>query len=205
MVKKLVIGISGKQGSGKSTLADMLDIYFKQPQPMQRLNHVFRIKFADPIYKIQEATRAVLESYGFYSMPKKDGRFLQLVGTEWGRAAFGPDMWCDLTRNRIASILAGDGSQIIIVDDCRFGNELDLFADIKKSGAAHVVTVRLQAGEETRRARAESWRENTGHESETSLDGRIGDFDLVINTNPGSCSAKDAFALVMASLGEIHE
>ena len=53
---------------------------------------------------------------------------------------------------------------VILVDDCRFMNEFSAFND------QNVLAVRLECPDEVRQRRAENWRPNTQHISETDLD-----------------------------------
>lgn len=48
---------------------------------------------------------------------------MQTLGTEWGRNMIGGDLWVNAWTNRVASILRNGGR--VVVDDCRFPNELD--------------------------------------------------------------------------------
>lgn len=175
MNKHTIIGISGKSGSGKTTLAKALVGEFSGTH----------MKFASPLYEMQEAARGVFKKYG-YEMKKKDRSFLKIIGTEYGRECLGENIWCDLTRNAIMShveeIEKWDKA-FIVVDDARFDNELDLFIGLKKKFPEwNVLTVRLEAPEEDRKDRAEEWGENTQHPSEIGLDLRLDDFDMIVNT-----------------------
>lgn len=159
-MKTEIILISGKQGSGKTTLGQSLvraaygQGYFAQ---------VF--KFAGPLYRIHDAVLETAEN--LLGVPKvtKDGDLLQLLGTEWARKKFGPDVWANALQKQITNareMIPPSFKLLAIVDDCRFQNEFDAFPE--------ALSVRLEISEDIRRARAESWRENTLHPSETGLD-----------------------------------
>lgn len=47
---------------------------------------------------------------------------MQRLGTEWGRMKIGESLWVDAWRRRVAALPAGAR---IVVDDCRFPNELE--------------------------------------------------------------------------------
>lgn len=171
---KNVIVISGKQGSGKSTLSNNL-------KALLAPRHVYQYRFAQPLYDIQEAVFGVCEKYGL-PVPenRKDGRLLQLLGTEWGRQVHGTNVWVECLIRRIAMTEAQDRCEnvtpgIFIIDDCRFENELHAFRSAFK--------VRLECDRDTRQGRAQSWRPTEDHPSETGLDGHDGDFDLIIDTH----------------------
>lgn len=163
-----IIVISGKQGSGKSSLGRELTRRLKAPT----VTH----KFAAPLYEIHDAAYRVLKGYGIERDPGvKDGRLLQLLGTDWGRSVLGENVWADACRN-LAVIWADIGHNVII-DDCRFDNEFDAFPD--------AIRVRLSCPRKTRKQRCEAWRKNDKHPSEVGLDDyeRAGLFDLTLRTD----------------------
>ena len=175
MKKHIIIAISGKMGSGKTTLAESL---------VEKYAGV-HLKFADPLYRMHEAIRNILDDYG-YIMKPKDGKLLQLLGTEWGRETLGQNIWADLTENRIKQEI-DDSEELeqeafIVVDDLRFDNELNLFKSIQDP-RFKIIKIRLEASEEIRRERCSDWRENTAHPSEIGLDHRTSEFDMVIHTD----------------------
>jgi dephospho-CoA kinase len=176
MKKHTIICISGKQGSGKTTLAASLVNKYSGTH----------MKFATPLYEMHEAIRGVLQKYD-YEMPKKDGKLLQLLGTEWGRNTLGQNIWVSLTatsiRNLITQLERWHDKAFIVVDDARFENELEMFYSLRDLNPEwNVYTVRLEADEETRKARADAWRDAVDHPSETGLDLRLDDFDMVLST-----------------------
>jgi len=162
----MVIIVSGKQGSGKTTTTERLVEHYD--------GH--HIKFADPLYSVHEAMWDVLEGYGV-PREKKSGDFLQYLGTEFGRKR-DANMWVNIAKYRIKQILEQDPHAVIVVDDCRFENEfsaLDEFNPIK---------VRLECDRDVRKGRADAWRDNEFHTSETALDAisADGQFDLYFDT-----------------------
>lgn len=108
---------------------------------------------------------------------KKSGDMLQWLGTEYGRA-IDQDIWVNIAKYRIATLLQQDENATVIVDDCRFENEfyaLDQFNPLK---------VRLECDRDVRKSRADAWRDNEFHTSETALDAisSEGSFDLYFDT-----------------------
>lgn len=83
---------------------------------------------------------------------------------------------------------------LVIIDDCRFTNEFDAFPQ--------ALRVRLNAAEDVRKGRAESWRENTVHPSEVGLDlyDIEGKFDLYLQTDLAESSPKHCATLITAQL-----
>lgn len=174
-MKSHIVLISGQQGSGKSTLASALE----QEAYKHNLNPK-RMKYADVLYDIHDAIWDLMKQYGIKKdkLLKKgekiDGKLLQVIGTEWGRYR-DPNLWVSIMRERIKD---ENGEKLIIIDDVRFPNELS------PATRAFTVRVRLECDEETRKSRAEKWREDTSHPSETSLNGKESLFDLVFDTSP---------------------
>lgn len=169
---KRVVLISGKQGSGKSTLSDSLLIYLIKKGLNPR-----GAKFAIPLYEMHDAVREVLIKYGV-AVPDIDADLLQLLGTDWGRMKYGEDVWVKCLKNKAQSLFE-KGIDVLIVDDCRFPNEVACFDGEED---VRVLKVRLECPEEIRKERrGTKWRANTKHPSETGLDD-YGDWDLVINT-----------------------
>jgi len=176
----MVVLISGKQGSGKTATADALR---DSLVGMGILVH--RVRFAQVIYEMHDKCREVLKRYGItkYDYTKKDGNLLQQLGTEWGRETIYDDVWVDCGKNSVMKFLLSminvGQKGVAIVDDARFENEFDCWSDIPH------LTVRLEAPEEVRKARAEMWRENATHPSEVGLDGyaAAGKFDITVDTH----------------------
>lgn len=150
-----VILISGKQGSGKTSLADNLA---KQLFDIGR--NPVRLRFANVIYQMHGEVMRVAALYGLPTK-EKDGSLLQLLGTEWGRATFGEDVWVRCLQNQVRSFGSRTGA-VFIIDDCRFPNEL--------FGFPGAFSIRLNCDRDARKGRAHGWRETETHQSETALD-----------------------------------
>jgi len=113
-----VIGVTGVAGSGKSLVASMV------PSGMV-------IQLADPLYAMvavmlgmdeeQLRTRSVKESPVEW-LGKTPRELLQTLGTEWGRAFVGPDVWVTIARRRIEE-LGPTPLEPVVVADVRFDNE----------------------------------------------------------------------------------
>ena len=161
-----VILISGKQGSGKTTLSHNLTelLFIDGFKPVN-------VKFADVLYEMHDSVWNIMKKYGKERKTKKDGPLLQLLGTEWGRGTQGENIWVNIAKYRTQKLLE-DPKTIVIIDDCRFPNELAAFPQAYK--------IRLEASAELRKERCEAWRDNDSHPSETSLDDSTG-FDKIYN------------------------
>lgn len=184
-----VLLISGKQGSGKTTLTKRL------AEELRALGEqVSFYKFADPLYHIANATIAQAKAWGIPVPEGKPGRLLQLLGTDWGRECLGENVWVECAKLQIAKraeFYKDTGKVFFIIDDCRFLNELEAFP-----GA---LTIRLEASEEIRKARADGWREDTNHPSETGLDNYTKRFDLKLK-NETEEDLDNNIALILARL-----
>jgi dephospho-CoA kinase len=170
----VVVAISGKQGSGKTTLSQALSDRLTRAG-----KQVFAVKFAAPVYELHDALYEAAAAYGI-PPAKTDGKLLQLIGTEWGRKVHGEDVWVKAFQHTLAQIQASMKSNlanlVVINDDMRFRNEFD--------GTPNALKIRLRCDRDVRRHRADSWRTDEGHESETDLDlyEWQGKFDYVVDT-----------------------
>jgi len=166
----MIILISGKQGSGKSTLSRNLILNFQQDG-----YEVLQVRFSAPLYEMHNRVLGVIAGHGL-SVPEKDGKLLQLLGTEWGRVVYGENIWVDIARKRIELFMTGTGKRVAIIDDCRFKNELFGFPEAFK--------VRLVCDRDTRKGRADAWRDTENHQSEIDLDDvDSSEFDVVLDTS----------------------
>lgn len=171
-----VVLLSGRQGSGKSTIqAELLG-----EAKANGFDGAHGFNFADALYSLHDAVLNTLQTkFGVEKRTNKDGVLLQLLGTEWGRKVYGDNVWVDILKKRIELVAAWPGKQLVVVADCRFRNEFDAFPESLR--------VRLAAPEAARKLRAQSWRDNTKHQSEIDLDPYEAQqkFDLTFITEPG--------------------
>lgn len=177
-VTQQIVLISGKQGSGKTTAANQLAKQIRNHEKW----YFHIMTFAEPIYQMHNYCRGILADAGIdVKHPVKDGNLLQLLGTEWARKTIDENVWVNTLRGRINKLLVmrnyGEERVTFIVADCRFRNEFDAYPE--------ALRVRLRCPEEERKKRAEMWRENTNHPSETDLDeyDSLGLFDMYFDTD----------------------
>ncbi len=175
-----IVLLSGKQGAGKTTLANALaelaPKYGYRP---------YRTRFAKTLYEIHNAARDTARRYGI-PWPDKYGEFLQRMGTELGRNRFGVDVWVNALRADVDRELAESTEpRLVIIDDMRFQNE---FGACDGDPTIDVVKLRLECHRDTRRLRADSWRDDEHHPSETDLDAYVAQerFSVVIGTPTGT-------------------
>ncbi len=186
-----IVFLSGQQGSGKSTLQDAL--YTKIWRDPRKF--AFKCNFADPIKDMHDAVLNVLHRFMKPRDIVKDGPLMQVLGTQWGRATLGENIWIDLLKEQIRQSIAMPRKESVpyyIIGDGRFENEFDAFPD--------ALRVRLHCDEEVRKKRCSAWRENTQHASETGLDSysNNGKFDLYLDTEV--CDIEMCSTLVMAQI-----
>lgn len=169
-----VVLISGKQGSGKTTIANELI----RNKELLRFDFAGSEKFAETLYELHNYLLNRMETLTGKPRIAKDGKLLQLLGTDWGRENFGPDVWCDILKRKIEAFKTESAlKRLVIIDDCRFENEFESFPD--------ALRVRLEAPEAIRKLRCPAWRDNVNHPSEVGLDeySTLGAFDLYLDTS----------------------
>lgn len=176
----LIVMLSGKQGSGKTTTAQALrDKWISEGIP------VINYKFAQPLYEMHDVIYMVAKDYGIEIPPAgKDKTLLQLLGTEWGRNTRGKNVWVRCAQRKIdkmtEQVRAAGQFHIVIIDDLRFKNELDM---------ADAVRIRIECPRDVRFKRCSTWRDNENHASEIDLDDSLSKFDLVVDTSLAETAA----------------
>ena len=125
MIKKILIGLTGKAGSGKSTIA----------QHLVDRHHFARISLADPIRNGIAAMfpiptnclidRDLKEQPHSALCGKSPREAMQSLGTEWGRRMIGDNIWLHVAQHKIDYTRDIETIRGIVVDDIRFENEAD--------------------------------------------------------------------------------
>ena len=114
---KLVVGFSGLKRSGKTTAAEYMVVH----------SGFIRMSFAQPIkdmLKVLGVSENNPKEKPHLLLHGKTPRYaLQTLGTEWGRNMIGGNIWVDVVKN---NILNGNAEDNIVIDDCRFKNEVDM-------------------------------------------------------------------------------
>lgn len=172
----ITVFISGKQGSGKTTTSDAL------AEAVRALGkEVSRKRFAQPLYECQSAVHAVLASYGI-DRPKKDGDFLQIIGTDYGRNRINENVWVNCIEHLRKTL--SPMTDVMIIDDLRFENEFD----VPSNDIGKTIRVRLECARDIRKERCDAtgtWRKDENHPSEVGLDAyaAAGKFDATFYTD----------------------
>lgn len=160
-MRKVAIFLGGSQGSGKSTAASFIKDHLFQHG---WIVHV--LKFADPVYEITNYVDAFMSNIVKREIPKKNGPLMQKMGTDIGRQMYGQNIWVDYLKSRIDWMKDSTGNVCFIIEDTRMENELDLQDRLE---GIETTSIYLDATEESRKPRTESWRENTSHQSEQAF------------------------------------
>lgn len=137
-------------GSGKDTCVDYL---------VSKYPDYTRISFAGALYDILEYAQ---EKCGFEK--KKDRKFLQFVGTDWGRT-IDNNVWINIVLNK-------EISGIGLISDIRFKNELDA---LKENGWVCVKVIRNDIDKNRCGTGSSS------HESEVDIENKY--WDYIIDNN----------------------
>ena len=174
------IAVIGKICSGKTTLSNSLINEFGKQ------NIIFSKKsFADNVYKI---------AYDVFNMKEKDRSLLQSIGTKMRE--IDPNVWVNLTLQNL--------KDNVIIDDCRFSNEIQ---SLKKSG---FILIKLNISAELQMDRLKktyknSWKtHDLSHVSECEInlfDDNI--FDIIINVDNYN-SIDDIIDYIMPILNSTH-
>ena len=122
-MKKYIL-VHGMKGSGKSTLARMINsklessgIFVLADPIREKIALAFNI---DTEELESEETKNLPNAKLFNQTPRK---VMQLFGTEFGQAAFGKTIWCEITNEEILQ----NEYKYNIIPDVRFQHEYDYF------------------------------------------------------------------------------
>lgn len=129
-----IIALIGNAGAGKSTVAEYLT----------KVHGYHVVKFAAPLKNMlraigltdEEIEGSLKEQPCDLLCGKTPRHAMVTLGTEWGRDHIGSEFWAGLWEEEACLHL--NSGQLVVVDDCRFENEL---AAVKRRGgvAWHIV------------------------------------------------------------------
>lgn len=125
---------------------------------------------------------------------------LQLYGTDIFRKRVDEDWWAKKLRNRVVDQTTIDGRwpfNVSIVTDCRFPNEITVFADDVKSLNINLVLIRVDRTINTPKEIAE-------HASEVALDG-WSDWTYTVDNNGSLDDLRSASKSIVTDLVEEYE
>ena len=116
-----LVVLTGSAGSGKSTVASALAAMYgarvvKFASPLKAMLRAIGLADAHIEGELKEKPCDLLGG----QTPR---HAMQTLGTEWGRGLISNDIWVEAWTREVLGVLA-EGS-CVIVDDCRFENELD--------------------------------------------------------------------------------
>jgi len=153
-----IIAFTGKMASGKTTAINILNRIASDHMYDSKL-----IKFADPLYKIQEY---VYQTCNLPQPRPKDRKLLQYLGTEWGRSKDN-NLWVNLWRD---DVLWSYNYDIIFNDDCRFNNEAEVIRELDGT------IIAIESSNKTRASRITL--EGIEHASEKGIDSKYIDVTI---------------------------
>lgn len=129
----LVIGLMGTKGCGKTTVAREIRKKF--------LSDSYVMRFADPIKDVMRVLGLTPDEVDGENKEEpcmilggKTPRLaMQTLGTEWGREIIDQDIWVNVWRHNLHSLLCktrpGD-DVVVVTDDVRFPNEIRAVRDV---------------------------------------------------------------------------
>jgi hypothetical protein len=192
-----VIGIGGRLRSGKDTVADYLvehhgfeKVWMSKPldDALQIINpilHIGRQPWTANNWERYSVVREHLSYTEAKEFPEVR-RFLQVLGTDFGRKMIHEDVWVDMAADNIQEVL--DSGKSVVLTGVRFPNELDMIHRFKGSTWW------------TERLDTES--NNSGaHESEDSLKWEDFDFPII---NDGTIAQLHAKASEGLEFGRVE-
>jgi hypothetical protein len=169
-METLLVALSGRARHGKNYLAQL--IHERLPRETQ-------------IYAFATALKTFCRVMGW--MDVKDGRVLQLVGTDIFRNA-DQDVWVRCLHNQILE----EKPQVALITDCRFPNEIDF---VSRNGG---MTIRVERYMSNGQLYLSGDRD-PNHPSETALDNS--EFDHVVKVQDGDLKelhfAADSFVKII--------
>lgn len=156
-MNNIILGIAGRKRSGKSTAGTLAADTF----------NFIQINFADPIRaaacSLFDYTPEQLETHKHDVHPLigiSPRKFMQMMGTEFGRNMIDQDLWLKSVKNKIMNRRQYD----IAICDVRYPNEAD-FVHRMGGKVLHITRPDMQDSAET-------------HSSETEVDSLPADFRL---------------------------
>lgn len=179
-----VIAFTGGYGCGKSTAIKALE-------PWVQGRPIVLVKFAQVLYDIQEFAYSQLTPvYKRDASFIKDRKFLQWVGTEWGRG-LDESLWVNLWKSKVEAALAANPEAIVVCDDCRFDNEGET---VKKMGGA---VIKLERNNNAAHAQGGTGIKN--HASEAGLAPNL--IDYIVENNSTLQDFQTSLSTLFSILG----
>lgn len=160
----MIIAFNGEMGVGKTTAIGVARNFFSY--------NTHLVKFAGPLYEMQEYIYERISSV--HTRPStftKDRKLLQWLGTDWGRATVGPNIWVDLWKASMEDVTKA--GLIGLCDDCRFDNEAEA---VRASGGVVIKIV-----SDKNKERIDTTSGISAHASEAGIAAHLVDYVIVNN------------------------
>jgi hypothetical protein len=182
-----IIALVGNAGAGKSTVAEYLT----------KVHGYQVVKFAGPLKTMlrsigltdDEIEGSKKEQPCAMLCGKTPRHAMVTLGTEWGRDLIGPEFWAGLWEEEACAHL--NSGQRVVVDDCRFPNELA--AVRRRRGAVWRIVRPEHAGSSL-----------PGHRSEGALSGHYDSMLEFINDSDVTTLHLKVFDALRAELNAEH-
>lgn len=126
----VILAFTGPAGAGKSTAAEYLSDHhgFKRTRfadPLKAMVRGFLYTTGVPSSRVERMIEGDLKEVPTVDFGGKSPRYvMQTIGTEWGRDIICPSLWIDAWTLYAKSLIAS-GQRRIVVEDCRFANEVE--------------------------------------------------------------------------------
>lgn len=196
---KKAIFLGGTQGSGKTTGATFITNQLADGQWNFEI-----IKYADPLYEITRIVDRFFCRLVGRDPEAKNGKLMQKLGTDIGRELYGEDVWVNEAKKRADAVAeeakACDQSHVVIFEDVRRENEL-MLKELFREAGYDVVSILFEAPLDVRKARAESFRPDTSHKSESELETLRDRFDYIIETSGDIALKESKLKEILKSIG----
>lgn len=126
----IIFAFTGLAGSGKSTAADYLSskhgfVRTRFASPLKAMVRGFLVNIGVRHDVIERMIEGDLKEVPANDFGGKTPRYvMQTIGSEWGRDIITPTLWTDAWANHVVRLIKA-GQTRIVVEDCRFPNEMD--------------------------------------------------------------------------------
>jgi hypothetical protein len=126
----MIVGLGGRAGAGKSAAAAYLAaehgfVRTRFAGPLKAMARGFLVNVGVDHVTIERMIEGDLKESPSEIMGWRTPRyFMQRLGTEFGREMISPTLWTDAWASHVRALHAS-GLRRIVVDDCRFENEVE--------------------------------------------------------------------------------
>lgn len=130
MSRSMIVALAGSAGAGKSTAAAYLEARYgfarvRFAGPLKAMVRAFLSEAGTPATEIERMVEGDRKQVSASELAGRSPRHvMQTLGTEWGRDLIHPDLWT-MAWAAGARAALDRGAPGVVVEDCRFPNEVD--------------------------------------------------------------------------------